>query len=160
MTNSKQYGWRLDLYRNKLEWRGNQFLVAKSEFYELLAKTNQALAPVHVNVYADMDTFLTYERWLNDAGLTFNESFKFCVVHIQKERYVEIAWKETQDGEYTLFTEKELLRTKEYLTDLMMSCERCINENQKNIRLVEDEVPDWLECHQKYKIDSIKLIRV
>ncbi|MEQ3645335.1 hypothetical protein [Alteromonas sp.] len=160
MNGSQRDGWRLDLYRNRLEWRGNQFLVAKSEFYELLAKTNHALSPVHVNVYADLDTCLIYERWLNDAGLISSESFKFFVVHIQKEKYFELALKETQDGEYTLFEEKEVLKTQEYLTDLMTACRRCISENQKGISFVKNEIPDWLECHQKYKIDSIKLIRV
>lgn len=160
MTSSPQNAWRLDLYRNKLEWCGNQFLAAKSEFYELLAKTNHALAPVHVNVYADMNTFLTYERWLNHAGLTSSESFKFYVVHIQKEKYFDVDWKETEDGEYTLFEEKEVLKIKEYLTDLMTSCKRCISENQKDISFVTDDIPDWLKCHQKCQIDSIKLTSV
>ena len=128
-------GWRLDLVRNSAEWRGGQVLVAKAEFFELIAKTELSAIPVSIFLYMDSHTAdKYYERWLKESGLALNE-FVTCL-------RIEI--------DCTHINNKT-----EYLNRWYEGCCKYINEQTKDLNSAPDERPIWLAQHQQSQYDSI-----
>jgi hypothetical protein len=131
----KIVGWRLDLVRNSAEWKGSQVLVAKAEFFELIAKTELSKIPVSVYLYMDGHTsFKYYENWLEESGLALNELVT-CL-------RIEIDLSEISDK-------------KEYLERWFKCCSKFIGEQTKCLNSAQGETPTWLMQHQHSQYDSI-----
>ncbi|WP_062264295.1 hypothetical protein [Endozoicomonas arenosclerae] len=63
-------GWQLDLIRHQDNWKGSQFLAAKTELFALIAKVLCRSEPVTVCLYTDSVTFqLYYQKWLKEEGV-------------------------------------------------------------------------------------------
>ena len=128
-------GWRLDLVRNCAEWKGSQVLVAKAEFFELIAKTELSAIPVSVYLYMDRHTSKKYyENWLEESGIALNELVTCLIIDIE---YSEIENKT------------------EYFDRWYDGCRRFINEKTKDLNSSQDECPIWLAQHQQNQYDSI-----
>jgi hypothetical protein len=128
-------GWRLDLVRNSAEWKGSQVLVAKAEFFELIAKSELSNIPVSVYLYLDLYTFRKYyEVWLEESGLTLNELVTCLMIEI----------------DCAGVTDK-----KEYLNTWYENCSKFINVQTQNVNSADDESPTWLAQHQQTQYDLI-----
>ncbi|WP_207063400.1 hypothetical protein [Motiliproteus sp. SC1-56] len=84
MTKSEIVGWRLDLVRNRLQWRGGAYLAAKKELFALIAKARYADIPVQVCLYTDLATWERhYQVWLLDEGIVLEklgEAFQVQII--------------------------------------------------------------------------------
>ena len=135
MNTENVIGWRLDLVRNSAEWKGSQVLVAKAEFFELIAKTELSTPPVNVFLYIDRHTSQKYyECWLEESGLALNELVTCLIIEV----------------EGPAFTNKS-----DYLNRWYNVCCKFIEEQIKNINSAQDETPSWLAQHQQTQYDSV-----
>jgi hypothetical protein len=128
-------GWRLDLVRNCVEWQGSQVLVAKAEFFELIAKTELSTIPVNVYLYLDSHTANKYyESWLEESGLALNELVTCLRIEINHS---------------------DISDEKEYLERWYKCCCKFIDEQTKKLDSTADKCPIWLLHHQHSQYDSI-----
>jgi hypothetical protein len=133
-----EIGWRLDLVRNGADWQAEQVLVAKAEFFELIAKTE--LSDIALSVYFYLDKLTSqqyYESWLAESGFALNELVTCLIIDV-----------EVSQG----------LNQSPHMQLWYKGCSQLIKEHTKTLQSAPQDSPFWLQKHQKTAHDSLLAI--
>lgn len=150
-------GWRLDLVRHHLMWKGAQYLSAKQELFALIAKATLAIEPIKVVIHTDITTYQDfYSKWLHQEGV-HESSLKGLIdfaIYLTKEPY-----------EYTPVLDENRVPEgpenyrqiflSEWLDSVDSSIDKLLTDTPN---LAPEHYPDWLYQHQQSQSDCIMAI--
>jgi len=143
-------GWRLDLVRNCLWWRGGTHLKVREEFYSLLALVQ--VNNVYGIIYTDSRTFDRFYRvWLEEINSSTedNSRLRFKILDVCDKHYF---LSELTDPELEEFLPPDIDR---YMDDWLASVVSIINECLgKYDELYPDRPPEYLERYMINQDDS------
>lgn len=151
MIEHKVIGWRLDLVRNRLWWRGNDFLASKSELFALIAKACLVEQLLSVTIYTDRMTFDGYYlKWLEEEGVKprfLRGVVDFCIVGVTRDCYRN-------------YLDDWDIHPEDLKHDYLKPWLYAVNDEikkvyQANPALYPDMPPDWLTVHQQRYYDGI-----
>jgi len=109
VQSSHVIGWRVDLVRHHLFWKGNQYLHAKLEFFTLLLKAQSLNLNIDVHIYTDpetMDRF--YKRWLEEEGYDLSALMCIHIIHLKQDCWELEEWLSVTSKQIEVQWEKDL----------------------------------------------------
>jgi len=130
-------GWFIAIARTRIDWKGNQFLSAKEEFYSLLLKLLNGESKIELTLVTDEFTFEGfYKKWIEELGFSKLQLKGFNII-VLSIPYADVS-----------------LNNREYLGEFFGAAHIEIDElTRKRPDLALECPPEWLEKHVKYQED-------